>query len=83
MGPLAEQHRNGSDVKKATAGQRPGLLAGQPGRQDAQALERMTQGQSGHGNPVQSIPHSGERGAGDARMADLIVRAGYHVVEIQ
>jgi hypothetical protein len=42
----------------------------------------MTQGQSRHGNPVQSIPHSGERGAGDAGMADLIVRAGYHVVEI-
>ena len=60
----------------------PGLLAGQPGRQDAHALERMTQGQIGHGNPVQSIPHSGERGAGDAGMADLIVRTGYHVVEI-
>jgi hypothetical protein len=82
MGPLGEQHRNGGYVEKAAAGQRPGLLAGKPGRQDAHALERMPQGQSGHGNSVQSIPHSGERGAGDAGMADLILRVGYHIFEI-
>jgi hypothetical protein len=31
---------------------------------------------------VQSIPHSDKRGAGDAGMADPILRVGYHVVEI-
>jgi len=35
----------------------------------------MRQGQSGHGNPVQGIPHSGER-ARATRDGDLIVRAG-------
>jgi hypothetical protein len=82
MGSLGEQHRNGSYVEKAAAGQRLELLAGKPGRQDAHALERMPQGESGHGNSVQSIPYSGERGPGDAAMTDLILRVGYHVVEI-
>jgi hypothetical protein len=83
MGSLGEQHWNGSYVEKAAAaGQGLELLAGKPGRQNAHALERMPQGESRHGNSVQSIPHSGERGAGDAGMADLILRVGYHVVEI-
>jgi hypothetical protein len=42
----------------------------------------MAQREGGHGNPVQDIPHSGERGTGDTGMADLVLRAGYHVVEI-
>src|SRR2546429_9702166 len=82
MGSLGEQHRNGRYVEKGAAGQGLELLAGEPGRQDAYAFERMPQGESRHGNSVQSIPHSGERDAGDAGMADLILRVGYHIVEI-
>ena len=77
MGALGEQHRNGRYVEKGAAGHGLELLAGEPGRQDAYALERMPQGESRHGNSVQSIPHSAKRGAGDAGMADLILRAGY------
>ena len=82
MGSLGEQHRNGRYVEKGAAGQRLELLAGEPGRQDAHALEHVPQGESGHGNSVQGIPHSDKRGAGDAGMADPILRVGYHVVEI-
>jgi hypothetical protein len=46
MGSLGEQHRNGSYVEKAAAGQGLELLAGKPGRQDAHALERMAQGRA-------------------------------------
>jgi hypothetical protein len=58
------------------------LPAGEPGRQDPDALERMAQGQRRHRDPMQLIPHDMRRGLDDPGLAQPVLRVGHHVIKI-